>query len=176
MSHQVTAGLSIGKIAAKAVASFPTCATSAMGRSHTASYHAGKHVNNRTNLGLITTNAVSGTRDTSKITTPVRHSRLLYYLNGYEAHAKKYLVDGFRHGFRINFMGCPPKQHRYNLKSANIQPDTVNQKLSGEIAATRIAGPFQEPSHLTLGTCAQEGPKYISSDTSFVLPSWSICK
>ena len=78
-------------------------------------------------------------------TTPVKHKKITYYLNCYDPSAKQFLADGFHHGFRINFMGCTPKQHRYNLKSANVNPDTVNQKLSGEIAATRIAGPFVDP-------------------------------
>ena len=61
----------------------------------------------------------------SKTVTPVKVDRLEYLLHGYE----EFLVNDFRYGFRIPFVGewfacgCP------NLKSALDQPDITRLKF-----------------------------------------------
>ena len=41
----------------------------------------------------------------SKPVTPVRVDRLDFLLHGYDRVLKQFLVDGFRSGFRIHFVG-----------------------------------------------------------------------
>ena len=54
----------------------------------------------------------------------------------------RYLVHGFRYGFRIQFIGNRAPFESPNLKSAVQNPDLVLSKLQKEIDAGRIVGPL----------------------------------
>lgn len=71
--------------------------------------------------------------------------RLDFLLQGYRSHLATYLVNGFRYGFRIQFIGDRTRFESPNLKSALQNPDLVTSKLQKEISAGRIAGPFTGP-------------------------------
>ena len=77
--------------------------------------------------------------------TPVRVDRLDFLLQGYRSHLATYLVNGFRYGFRIRFIGDRTRVESPNLKSALQNAHLVTSKLHMEISAGRIAGPFTRP-------------------------------
>ena len=61
---------------------------------------------------------------------------------GYERTLKQYLINGFRFGFRTNFIGEISSFEAPNLKSALQNPEILFSKLSKELDARRIPGPF----------------------------------
>lgn len=77
--------------------------------------------------------------------TPVRADRLAFYLNGYNNSISDYLIQGFIHGFPIRYFGSVLAMRSPNLKSAMDNPTSVNVKMSKELTAGRIVGPFDEP-------------------------------
>ena len=79
----------------------------------------------------------------SPTVTPVKVDRLEQLLTGYSPALKTFLVDGFRCGFRIHFVGEQSSFESPNLKSALQSPDIVSAKLQNEIDAGRIVGPFR---------------------------------
>ena len=72
------------------------------------------------------------------LVTPVRVERFEQLLAGYDRTLKQYLINGFRFGFRINFIGEITSFEALNLKSALQNPDILFSKLD----AGRIAGPL----------------------------------
>ena len=81
----------------------------------------------------------------SKPVTPVRVEQLDFLLNGYHRVLKQFLVDGFRFGFRIQFVGERFLSESPNLKSALDQPVVTHAKLRKECDAGRILNPFTAP-------------------------------
>lgn len=77
--------------------------------------------------------------------TPVKADRLEYFLQGYDMALTHYLIDGFRFGFRVHFVGERLAYESPNLKSALEQPELVKAKLGKECDAGRIVGPFTTP-------------------------------
>lgn len=77
--------------------------------------------------------------------TPVRPDCLAFYLKGYNNVTSDYLIRGFLHGFSIRYFGSLLAIRSPNLKSAMDNPTSVNDKLSKELAAGRIVGPFDSP-------------------------------
>ena len=71
--------------------------------------------------------------------------RLDFLLHGYDRVLKQFLVDGFRFGFRIHFVGERFSSESPNLKSALDQPVVTHAKLRKECDAGRIVGPFTAP-------------------------------
>ena len=67
--------------------------------------------------------------------TPVRVDRLECLLHCYEHNKKHFLVDGFRSGFRVNFVGDRLPFQSPNLKSVLAQPEIARMKLSKECDA-----------------------------------------
>ena len=55
-----------------------------------------------------------------------------------------FLSDGFTHGFPLHFQGIQESSHAKNLLSA-VQNPTVDAKIAKELAAGRLAGPFDSP-------------------------------
>ena len=53
------------------------------------------------------------------------------------------LKNGFKNVFHINFEGPRKLVISKNLPSANKAPDIVRQKITKELEAGRVAGPFQ---------------------------------
>ena len=77
--------------------------------------------------------------------TPIRVDRLEFLLDGYDIILKRFLVDGFRHGFRVNFVSGRVSSESPNLKSALDPPDIAHAKLRQECDAGRTVGPFSTP-------------------------------
>lgn len=88
----------------------------------------------------------------SQPVTPVKADRLEYFLQGYDMTLTHYLIDGFRFGFRVNFVGERLAYESPNLKSALEQPEVVKAKLGKECDAGRIVGPFTTPPFPNLRT------------------------
>ncbi|XP_062604208.1 uncharacterized protein LOC134266009 isoform X1 [Saccostrea cucullata] len=81
----------------------------------------------------------------SNLPTPINPEKLAQYLVGYDKSKTLYLLDGFRNGFKLEYEGDRGFQYSPNLKSALEKKDIVNQKISKELSAGRIAGPFPNP-------------------------------
>ena len=79
----------------------------------------------------------------NSLVTPVRVDRFEQLLAGYDRTLKQYLINGFRFGFRINFIGEITSFEAPNFKSALQNPDILFSKLSKELDAGRIAEPFK---------------------------------
>ena len=78
--------------------------------------------------------------------TPVKVDRLDNFLkHGYDSVLRQYLIDGFRFGFRINFVGERAVSECSNLKSALSHPDITATKIRKECDAGRLVGPFATP-------------------------------
>jgi hypothetical protein len=75
--------------------------------------------------------------------TPLQINHLNSFLQGYNPDDSKTLVSGFTHGFSLHFNGSFINQNEgTNLTSALAHQNVVTQKLSKELVAGRIAGPF----------------------------------
>ena len=66
-------------------------------------------------------------------------------LDGYDIVLKQFLVDRFRYGFRVNFVGERLAVESPNLQSALERPEITSAKLRKECEAGRIVGPFSTP-------------------------------
>lgn len=78
----------------------------------------------------------------SKITTLVKVEVLKRLLLGYQD--KKYLIDGFECGFLLGYVGPRNTMVATNLKSCRDHPEIVQSKITAEINANRVKGPFKE--------------------------------
>ena len=76
---------------------------------------------------------------------PVKVDQLESLLAGYSLPLKTFLVDGFRSGFRISYIGEYSQFESPNLQSALHSPDVALAKLKKEIDAGRVVGPFNAP-------------------------------
>ncbi|XP_053403684.1 uncharacterized protein LOC123554801 [Mercenaria mercenaria] len=74
--------------------------------------------------------------------SPINIQFLEIWLSKYKSHDANILLNGFKHGFRLNYSG--PRQARVskNLKSVKQQPELAQQKIQKEVDAGRVAGPF----------------------------------
>ena len=79
-----------------------------------------------------------------QLPTPVKVNRLHFYLDGYPTKLKDYLLNGFQHGFLLDYVGPHKPSSCKNLLSATQKPEAVADKLSKEWSLGRIAGPFLE--------------------------------
>ena len=77
--------------------------------------------------------------------TPVNANSLQHVLQGYDPADTTFLVDGFIHGFQINYFGTPSLISLHNHPSASVHRDIVAKKLTNELSFGRIAGPFSSP-------------------------------
>ncbi|XP_070198593.1 uncharacterized protein [Littorina saxatilis] len=82
---------------------------------------------------------------TKNVPTPVSVDRLAFWLEGYDSKKAEFLLDGFRHGFRVGFQGKVTSIVHKNLKSAALQPQVVDQHIKKKISAGRMHGPFVSP-------------------------------
>lgn len=80
----------------------------------------------------------------NRLPTPVKVDRLKPYLSNYDEHKKAYLLNGFTHGFKLEFHGFRGFQYSENLKSALDSSEIVSNKLGKEVETGRIAGPFHD--------------------------------
>lgn len=65
------------------------------------------------------------------------------WLQGYQN--KDYLLDGFTRGFRLEYNGPRSAMTSKNLKSCEDSPEIVFKKISTEVKAGRVKGPFSYP-------------------------------
>ena len=79
----------------------------------------------------------------NEIPTPVNWQKLNHWLDGYPHDDKTFLITGFREGFRIGHPGSKQAQDSPNLKTALQQKEFVSQKISSELNAGRLGGPFK---------------------------------
>ena len=77
--------------------------------------------------------------------TPIDADKLDLYLQGYDPAKRKYLVNGFRYGFRLNNIKHTSSDTDKVLTSASKHPLVVDKKLGKEISSNRILGPLKAP-------------------------------
>ncbi|CAB4014220.1 Hypothetical predicted protein, partial [Paramuricea clavata] len=77
--------------------------------------------------------------------TPVRIDNLQPLLCGYDPGLTSILYTGFKFGFSLHFEETRTSFFANNLISAQQNPEIVSAKLSKELAAGRLAGPFDFP-------------------------------
>lgn len=75
--------------------------------------------------------------------TPVKYSELEHYLKGY--HDEEYVLNGFKHGFKLDFVGSECILQSNNSISARNNLHIVQQKVNEEMNLGRISGPFEVP-------------------------------
>ena len=75
--------------------------------------------------------------------THVIVERLDFFLSGYNHSIAVFLSSGFREGFPLHYEGDPGSSDANNLISATENPDVVDAKISKELKAGHLAGPFQ---------------------------------
>ena len=80
-----------------------------------------------------------------QLPTPVNIRRMLPFLSGYDHSIVQLLESGFTFRFPLHFDGPRCFQEAPNLLSAQQNPEAVNVKLSKELDAHRLAGPFSFP-------------------------------
>ena len=79
------------------------------------------------------------------VPTPINPDKLDLYLNGYDPKIRSYLVNGFRHGFRLMNDKYTTSDSDKVLKSAVEHPEIVDKKLMKESKLNRILGPLDKP-------------------------------
>ena len=80
-----------------------------------------------------------------RLPTPVNSDRLFFFLSGYDPSIVEVLVKGFTRGFPLHYEGSPSSFHTSNLLSAIQNPAAVDAKITKELEAHRLAGPFSSP-------------------------------
>ena len=76
------------------------------------------------------------------LSTPIKLNQLRSFLAVYNPQFTKTLILGFSYGFHLHSPGSVNCNESRNLPSALANNKVVDQKLSKELAACRIAGPF----------------------------------
>ena len=80
-----------------------------------------------------------------KLPTPVKVEVLNDLLTGYEKGEIKYLVSGFRNGFRLGYTCERVSRESKNLTVCQEKTEEVQTKEQKEIDLDRTEGPFKEP-------------------------------
>lgn len=92
----------------------------------------------------LTNKAPLSDRDIS-IITPIQVDKLASYLDGYDPSLAQFLISGFTFGFRIPYQGQRAFRVSRNLSSLNNNDGILQSKISNELRAHRIAGPYPNP-------------------------------
>lgn len=74
--------------------------------------------------------------------TPINLDALSHELEGYDPEGATAIFNGFAYGFPLYYSGKREPTNAKNLKSAELHPDLVRQKIQMEVEAGRVAGPF----------------------------------
>ena len=79
--------------------------------------------------------------------TPVSPDRLEHHLKRikYDPNKTKFLVDGFRYGFKIKHEGTLTEEEPDNDQSIRDYPQAAKEKIDGEVSKGRMMGPFDTP-------------------------------
>ena len=77
--------------------------------------------------------------------TPVNVNALREYLHGYDPDARKFLLNGFSHGFDLGDNAEIISSSPDNSPSINFSTEQAHAKIIKEVEAGRMAGPFTEP-------------------------------
>ena len=64
---------------------------------------------------------------------------------GYSKEKTKFLVDGFRYGFRLQHQGEVTNTDPHNDSSISDHYDIAENKIQAEVSAGRMKGPFTQP-------------------------------
>ena len=87
--------------------------------------------------------------DLDRILTPVKHEQLekLLTLSGYDTNKMKFLTQGFKYGFKLQYEGNLEKARRFapNLKLRVGSPTELWNKVMNEVELGRFAGPYESP-------------------------------
>ena len=76
--------------------------------------------------------------------TPIKLDYLLLCLQNYSNYIDaNVLSNGFRSGFKLQYMGPRLPRNSANLQSALQHPEVVHEKLVSEVKAGRMLGPFK---------------------------------
>jgi hypothetical protein len=88
---------------------------------------------------------VKNHRNSSLLTlapSPVNLEQLRKELVYFDESEGEFLLNGFRHGFSLQYEGPRKATDSRNLKSALTHPEVVREKINKEIDLQRVAGPF----------------------------------
>ena len=79
--------------------------------------------------------------------TPINPDKLDYHLKriGYDKKKTEFLVDGFRHGFRLKHEGELTQEEPCNDPSIAEHPEAAKEKIQSEVDKGRMKGPFDTP-------------------------------
>ena len=67
------------------------------------------------------------------LSTPIKIDQFQFYLEGYPARSNQYLLNGFRFGFSIDYVGSRRNFSSKNLLSAITNPKAIDDKLDKEV-------------------------------------------
>jgi hypothetical protein len=79
----------------------------------------------------------------NKLPTPVRAGTLETYLQDYDLDKKRYLLNGFRNVFSLEYTGPRIPYYCCRFKSAKDKPEVVHEKIDKEVACLRVMGPYK---------------------------------
>ena len=74
--------------------------------------------------------------------SPIKIPELKRYLQFYHKTEAEFIPNGFLHGFYIQYSGPRAPRDAKNLKSTILNPELSRSKITKEISAGRVAGPF----------------------------------
>jgi hypothetical protein len=77
--------------------------------------------------------------------TPIRCSRLAFWLADYEVLTYKELIEGFAYGFRVHADVLTTSITSPNSRSALLHPQIIDEKLDKGLKDGIISGPFTTP-------------------------------
>ena len=80
-----------------------------------------------------------------EISTPIKVKPLAVFLKGYNKELASFLIRGFTFGFNIPYQGPRVFRLSKNLSSIKGNEIVLHKRISMELQAKRIAGPFDEP-------------------------------
>ena len=84
-------------------------------------------------------------RNPQILPTPVIAAKLSHYLEGYDRMFRNKMINGFTHGFKLDFVGERKSSFAPNLLSARELAEIIDSNVAPEVALGRIAGPFGIP-------------------------------
>ena len=81
----------------------------------------------------------------ANVVTPIKVETFKKWLLGFPKKELQFLLDGFTYGFKIPFQGERKYRIYENFISVKQNMKTLTDKITNEVLAGRVAGPFQSP-------------------------------